>query len=46
MQAVLAGDLQVPPARIGLKATTTEHRGRTGRAEGSAALAVVLIDDA
>jgi len=45
MQAILAGDLGVTPDRIGIKATTTEHMGFTGREEGIAALAVVLIDN-
>ncbi len=46
MQAILAADLQTTPDRVGLKATTTEHMGFTGRKEGIAVLAVVLLDDA
>ncbi len=45
MQAILAEDLRVTPDQVGIKATTTEHMGFTGREEGIAALAVVLIDD-
>ena len=43
MQANLARCCQVPTAFINIKATTTEHMGYTGRGEGIAAHAVVLL---
>lgn len=43
MRQVLAADLACPVARINVKATTTEHMGFTGRGEGIAAFAVVLL---
>jgi 2-C-methyl-D-erythritol 2,4-cyclodiphosphate synthase len=43
MQANLAPILGLTPADINLKATTTEHMGFTGRGEGMAAYAVVLV---
>ncbi|MBS0614711.1 MAG: 2-C-methyl-D-erythritol 2,4-cyclodiphosphate synthase, partial [Proteobacteria bacterium] len=42
----LAADLAVEPARINIKATTTEKLGFIGREEGLAATAVVLLDAA
>ncbi|WP_218649910.1 2-C-methyl-D-erythritol 2,4-cyclodiphosphate synthase [endosymbiont of Lamellibrachia barhami] len=45
MQARLASDLQVEPARINVKATTTEGMGFTGRGEGIAAYAVALLEE-
>ncbi len=44
MQATIAGDLEVAPEAINVKATTSERLGFTGREEGIAAMAVVLID--
>ena len=43
MRRVLAEDLGCPPERVNIKATTTEHMGFTGRGEGIAAFAVVLL---
>ncbi len=43
MRDLLAADLGCPPGRVNVKATTTEHMGFTGRGEGIAALAVVLL---
>ena len=45
MRAVLAEDLGCAPARVNVKATTTERMGFTGRGEGIAAFAVVLLDE-
>ena len=44
MQACLAEVMNVAPSQVSIKATTTEHLGFVGRAEGVAAYAVVLID--
>jgi len=43
MQAKLAPILGLTPADVNLKATTTELMGFTGRGEGMAAYAVVLV---
>jgi 2-C-methyl-D-erythritol 2,4-cyclodiphosphate synthase len=43
MIKTLSGILETDPGNISVKATTTEQMGFTGRGEGVAALAVVLI---
>jgi len=45
MRSVLAADLQVEDHRINVKATTTEKMGFTGRKEGIATHAVVLLNE-
>jgi len=45
MNRVLAGDLGCPAERVNVKATTTEGMGFTGRGEGIAALAVVMLQE-
>ena len=43
MRAVLAGDLETSVENLNIKATTTEKLGFTGRGEGVAVHAVVLL---
>ncbi|MEA3640110.1 MAG: 2-C-methyl-D-erythritol 2,4-cyclodiphosphate synthase [Lamprobacter sp.] len=45
MRECIAADLDLPGARVNIKATTSERMGFTGRGEGIAAFAVVLLDD-
>ncbi len=44
MKQLLAADCEIAPSQLNIKATTTEQLGFTGRKEGVAAHAVVLIE--
>jgi len=46
MRATIADLLGVDPARVNVKATSTDHLGHLGRGEGIAATAVVLLEPA
>lgn len=45
MSQHIASDLNIDTAQTNIKATTTEQMGFTGRKEGIAALAVVLLEE-
>lgn len=45
MNANIAADLGIPVDRVNVKGTTTEKMGFTGRGEGIAATAVVLLSE-
>lgn len=43
MQALIGDVLGIPASRVGIKATTTEQMGFTGRREGIAAMATAIV---
>jgi 2-C-methyl-D-erythritol 2,4-cyclodiphosphate synthase len=43
MRAAIGTALDLPPARVGIKATTNETMGFVGRREGIAAMAVAMV---
>lgn len=43
MRAAIGAALGLPPARVGIKATTNESMGFVGRREGIAAMAVAMV---
>jgi 2-C-methyl-D-erythritol 2,4-cyclodiphosphate synthase len=45
MRENICGDLGLEHSRVNIKATTTEHMGFTGRGEGIAVFAIVLLQD-
>ena len=45
MRENIRGDLGLESSRVNIKATTTEHMGFTGRGEGIAVFAIVLLQD-
>ncbi|MBM3860856.1 MAG: 2-C-methyl-D-erythritol 2,4-cyclodiphosphate synthase [Verrucomicrobia bacterium] len=44
MQEILAHNLGVKPSQVGVKATTSEHMGFTGRKEGIAVVAIASVE--
>jgi len=44
MQEILAQNLGVAPTQVGVKATTSEHMGFTGRKEGIAVVAMASVE--